>query len=40
MEAVLTELMADEVVVLELQNVLGSPPAQVNPETVAGLTVA
>ena len=36
----LTELMADEMVVLELQNVLGSPPAQVNPETVAGVSMA
>ena len=40
MEAVLTELMADEVVVLELQNALGSLPAQANPETVAAVPVA
>ena len=40
MEAVLTELMADEVVVLELQNVLGSLPAQPSPETVAAVSVA
>ena len=39
-EAVLTELMADEVVVLELQNALGSLPAQANPETVAAVPVA
>eukprot|EP00964_Phaeocystis_antarctica_P047306 scaffold27369_cov69-Phaeocystis_antarctica.AAC.1 len=38
-EAVVTELMADEVVVLELQDALGCPPAQANPETVAGMTV-
>ena len=37
MEAVLTELMADEVVVLELQSILGS---QANPGTVAGGPVA
>eukprot|EP00964_Phaeocystis_antarctica_P064075 scaffold38508_cov57-Phaeocystis_antarctica.AAC.1 len=39
MEAVLTELMADEVVVLELQTALGSLPAQANPETVAAVPV-
>ena len=40
MEAVLTDIMADEEVVLELQSIQGSLPAQANPETVAGVTVA
>ena len=40
MEAVLTDIMADEEVVLELQSIQGSRPAQANPETVAAVTMA
>jgi hypothetical protein len=40
MEAVLTDLMADEEAVLELQGMLGSPPAaRTHPEMVAGVRV-
>ena len=40
MEAVLRDIMADEEVVLELQSIQGSRPAQANPETVAAVTMA
>ena len=40
MEAVLADIMADEEVVLELQSIQGSRPAQANPETVAAVTMA